>query len=91
MYLNEEVDIWNEVFDKIIGSGVFLGINEYGNAIIRNNANSLSLSFISGRMRRKIEIIPKPIFKSIYFFSLIGITFLSLLSAFILYKKKASL
>ena len=91
LYLNEEVDIWNEVFDKIIGSGVFLGINEYGNAIIRNNANSLSLSFISGRMRRKIEIIPKPIFKSIYFFSLIGITFLSFLSAFILYKKKASL
>jgi len=55
VYLNEEVEIWNELFNNVKESGVFIGLNNWGNAILKKSDGSV-ITVYEGRMRRKGEI-----------------------------------
>jgi biotin-[acetyl-CoA-carboxylase] ligase BirA-like protein len=56
MFIHEDVCIWNETLDEVIEEGVFLGINPYGNAIIKVEGSEQPKIISSGRMRKKPPI-----------------------------------
>ncbi|KAL4428612.1 hypothetical protein ABPG74_009114 [Tetrahymena malaccensis] len=52
MYLNQRVIIYDETLTKKLQEGTFIGLNEYGNAIIQENDKQTTV--IHGRMRKTV-------------------------------------
>jgi BirA family transcriptional regulator, biotin operon repressor / biotin---[acetyl-CoA-carboxylase] ligase len=56
MNLGKEVNIWDEKLENIISTGIFQGVDNYGQAILKQNNGESSVTINKGRMRPITEI-----------------------------------
>jgi len=49
-YLNQQVNIFDESLTKVLYSGTFIGLDEYGHALVKNGEKIETL--MEGRMRK---------------------------------------
>ena len=52
LYINEEVQIWDFKLEKVLAEGKFVGINDFGNAILQQSNGEVK-EVHDGRMRKK--------------------------------------
>ena len=49
-YMNEEILIFDEKLEKVLNKGTFVGINEFGHALLKTDGEIKTI--IDGRMRK---------------------------------------